>query len=63
MADLHAKLEKRRKGILGNKDSATPNVMDKVSAMIPQPPKPMTINSATETSEDEGEWAADEEWE
>lgn len=66
MADLHNKLALRRKGISGIKDlqqqqqtislvESPPNVMDRISAMIPPPPKPQANSSATDNSDDD-EW-------
>lgn len=61
MADLHAKLSMRRKGISGSKSDSSPNVMnkdrgdgsvmDKISAMIPPPPK-LERNTESETDTD-----------
>lgn len=60
MADLHNKLAMRRKGISGIKEiqqlppvEAPPNVMDRISAMIPPPPKPQANSSATDASDDD----------
>lgn len=56
MADLHAKLAMRRKGISGAKamdDSNGGNAMDKVSAMIPPPPPVNDISSSTNTEDDD----------
>lgn len=60
MADLHNKLALRRKGISGTKENAVasavespPNVMDRISAMIPPPPHPQANSSNTEASEDD----------
>lgn len=54
MADLHAKLSMRRKGISGTKkqesmDAST--AMEKISAMIP-PPVPTEINENNTEDED-----------
>lgn len=58
MADLHNKLALRRKGISGIKEGQTlpaienpPNVMDRISAMIPPPPKPQTDSEASDNEE------------
>lgn len=56
MADLHAKLAMRRKGISGAKaldGSGGGNAMDKVSAMIPPPPSGNDISSSTNTEDDD----------
>lgn len=60
MADLHRKLAMRRKGIAGPKDAAqeassSGNVMNKVSAMIPPPPKRAPSSSNSDAS-DSGDW-------
>ncbi|XP_055706280.1 WASH complex subunit 1 [Phlebotomus papatasi] len=49
MADLHNKLSMRRKGISGAKDVS--GMMDKMSALIPPPPKP--TGPPTDISEDD----------
>ncbi|GAB0087798.1 hypothetical protein DMENIID0001_021480 [Sergentomyia squamirostris] len=46
MADLRNKLTSRRKGISGAKDAT--GVMDKISALIPPPPKPTPTMDASE---------------
>ncbi|XP_059622606.1 WASH complex subunit 1 [Phlebotomus argentipes] len=51
MADLHNKLSMRRKGISGAKDAS--GVMDRMSALIPPPPKPTA--PATDASDDDWE--------
>lgn len=60
MADLHNKLALRRKGISGNKEQQSlppvespPNVMDRISAMIPPPPKPNTDTDASDEENDD----------
>lgn len=57
MADLHAKLAMRRKGISGAKlaGSEPANAMEKVSAMIPPPPQSSMTNEKNSATEDE-EW-------
>lgn len=47
MADLHAKLSMRRKGISGNKPE-NPTAMDKISEMIPPPPATQSDKSSAE---------------
>lgn len=51
MADLHAKLAMRRKGISGTKTDAGGSggsALDKVSAMIPPPPSDSSTNTEDE---------------
>lgn len=54
MADLHAKLSMRRKGISGVKkpESSVSGAMEKVSAMIPPPALTEPGSSNTEDDED-----------
>lgn len=64
MADLHNKLAMRRKGISGAKENdasgsaggapSASNMIDRISSMIPPPPK-ASNESNTEASEDD-EW-------
>lgn len=62
MADLHNKLAMRRKGISGARDSdnARPNMIERISSMIPPPPPPSSkspIESGdSDDNGDEDEW-------
>ncbi|KAB0801523.1 hypothetical protein PPYR_05877 [Photinus pyralis] len=58
MADLHAKLSLRRKGISGSKNQEIPqfdanSTMNKVSAMIPPPPPKHDYNESTNTEDED----------
>lgn len=54
MADLHAKLAMRRKGISGAKgELGEGNALDKVSAMIPPPPPDNGKGSSTNTEDED----------
>lgn len=54
MADLHAKLAMRRKGISGTKpDGDSGNALDKISAMIPPPPSNNDRGSSTNTDDED----------
>ena len=55
MADLHAKLSMRRKGISGANKLPEGSAMDKISAMIPPPPIKERAAS-TSATEEEDEW-------
>lgn len=57
MADLHAKLAMRRKGISGAKanveNAGGGSAMDKISAMIPPPPATSDDKASATNTEDE----------
>lgn len=57
MADLHAKLAMRRKGISGAKteggENDGRNALDKLSAMIPPPPPDNGKSSSTNTEDED----------
>lgn len=57
MADLHAKLAMRRKGISGVKANLESvgggSAMDKISAMIPPPPTASNDKASATNTEDE----------
>lgn len=55
MADLHAKLAMRRKGISGAKGEGAEggNPLDKLSAMIPPPPPGNGKGSSTNTEDED----------
>ncbi|KAK4871477.1 hypothetical protein RN001_015601 [Aquatica leii] len=58
MADLHAKLSLRRKGISGSKNQDNLNfdagsAMNKISAMIPAPPTKVEHNESTNTEDED----------
>lgn len=54
MADLHAKLAMRRKGISGTKpDGDSGNALDRISAMIPPPP---SNDRGSSTNTDDEDW-------
>ncbi|KAF5285275.1 hypothetical protein FQR65_LT13289 [Abscondita terminalis] len=58
MADLHAKLSLRRKGISGSKNQNNSNfdvgsTMNRVSAMIPPPPTKLELNESTNTEDED----------
>lgn len=55
MADLHAKLSMRRKGISGANKLPEGSAMDKISAMIPPPPIKERAAS-TSATEEEDDW-------
>lgn len=53
MADLHAKLAMRRKGISGAKGEVGEGALDKISAMIPPPPPNDGKDSSTNTEDED----------
>lgn len=58
MADLHAKLAMRRKGISGvkaNQENGSGSAMDKISAMIPPPPT-ANYDKASATNTEDEDW-------
>lgn len=59
MADLHNKLAMRRKGISGTKDVdySKPNMIDRMSAMIPPPSKGSDSDDSNDNDNDN-----DDEW-
>lgn len=56
MADLHAKLSMRRKGISGDRAKTDGSILGVLSAMIPPPVSKSTEPSNAEASSAEDEW-------